>query len=569
MERATRLRIRAAVITMALVLAACGPSAPAGQASPAGGSPAVAKQGGTVRITVNQEPDTLNPLFGGGLRVSNTVIQAVFNGLWIADEKGEFQPDLAAEVPTIQNGGVSADGKTVTVKLRRDVKWADGKPFTASDVKFNFDVILSPDTTIAKTTYKNIDSFEVKDDFTFVWKFKDPFPAYLTLFSYPSGIIPKHVLESVPMKDLSKNDFGRKPFGTGPFKVVAWQAASDITLEANPTYFKGKPKLDKLIFRITPDKNTQLAQLRAGETDMAVDLAETDTPEIEKVAGWKILSVPGLTADRLFLNLAKPGVADGSQPHPILADKKVRQALELGINKKELVDKILFGKTTVATGEYPPKLHWAAADIDPSRFDAEAAKKLLDDAGWKAGADGVREKAGVKLSLTVTGVTGNKLRDDVAALIQAGWKRIGVDMQIRNVAASALVGSWEQNGVVQRGMFDVAFYGVTVGIDPRGVSLRFQSDQIPRDEPGKTGGGNNMRYRNAEVDRLADEADRSLDQGKRKEDYVKIQKIVADDVPIIYLYYRANIEAASDAIVGPRSHPTRWITWNVHEWGFR
>lgn len=561
------------VASLALVLAACAPSQPPAGASPAAGSPAAAatpapKAGGTVRITMNQEPDTLSVIFGGGLRVTNTINQTIYNGLWVVDEKGEFQPELAAEVPTVQNGGVSADGKTVTVKLRKDVKWADGKPFTAHDVKFNWDVILSPDTTVGKRTMSQIEAFTVKDDFTFEWKFKSVLPSYLLLFSYTGGVAPKHAFDGVAMKDIAKHDFWRKPFGTGPFRVTEWQAASHITLEPNPNHFKGKPKLDKLIFRITPDKNTQLAQLRAGETDIAVDLAESDIPEIEKVAGWKVFSVSGTNSDRFFLNNAEPGVADGSKPHFALSDKKVRQALQLGINKQELVDKVLFGKTTVATGEYPKGSPWAA-DVAPSKYDPERAKQLLEEAGWKPGADGIREKAGKKLTLTVRGVTGNKLRDDVAALIQAGWKKIGVDMQTNNVAASALVGSWETNGVVQRGTFDIAFYGTSPSVDARAFWDRFHSDNIPRDAPGKTGGSNNMRWRNAEVDKLSEQAEATLDVAKRKADYAKVQQIVAEEVPIIYLYARANLEAVSDKVVGPKSHPTRWLTWNVHEWGLK
>jgi peptide/nickel transport system substrate-binding protein len=548
----------------ALLIAACAPAAPT-TASPTG--QATAKQGGTARITFFQEPDNLNPLYGGGLRVTNTVLQAVFNGLWVADEKGDFQPELAAEVPTVQNGGVSADGKTITVKLKRDVKWADGKPFTADDVKFTYDVVMSPKTTLSKSTLRNIATFAVKDPYTIEWKMAEVFPAYLTLFSYPSGIIPKHHLEAVPLEDLGKHEFSRKPFGTGAFRVTEWQAASHISLEANPNYWKGKPKLEKVIFRITPDKNTAIAQLRANETDVVLDLAESDAPEIEKVAGWRILSVAGLTSDRLFLNLGESGVPDGSKPHPVLSDKKVRQALELGINKQELVDVVLFGKTKVASSEYP--VGWAAPNIAPSKYDQDAAKGLLEEAGWRPGADGIREKAGRKLSVTVSGVTGNKLRDDVAALIQAGWKKIGVDMQIKNVAAATLVGEWAANGIVQRGNFDIAFYGTSPSIDPRSVSVRFHSDQIPRDEPGKQGGSNNMRYKNPEVDRLSDEADRTLDQEKRKTNYIKVMNIAAEDLPIIYLYYRANIEAQSDRLVGLKSHATRWITWNIHEWGMK
>jgi peptide/nickel transport system substrate-binding protein len=132
------------------------------------------------------------------------------------------------------------------------------------------------------------------------------------------------------------------------------------------------------------------------------------------------------------------------------------------------------------------------------------------------------------------------------------------------------VGEWEAGGTVQKGKHDIAFYGFTPGIDPRSsVSARFHSDQIPRDEPGKRAGSNNMRFRSAEVDRLADEADATLDLEKRKSNYVRIMQIVADEVPIIYLYNRANIEVVHQNVVGPKSHPFRWLTWNTHEWGLR
>ncbi|MBM4433686.1 MAG: hypothetical protein FJ028_00975 [Chloroflexi bacterium] len=194
------------------------------------------------------------------------------------------------------------------MKLKRDVKWADGMPFTAHDVKFSYDVILSPDTTIGKATMRDLETSTVKDDFT----------------------------------------------------------------------------------------------------EVAVGLAESGIPEVEKVSGYKVFSIAGIKSDRSLLNNSEPGDPTGTKQHVALSDKKARRALELGINKQELVDKVLFGKTSVATGEYPkgnPRAH-----SGPDR-----AQALLEEAGWKAGADGVREKGGKKLTLAVRGVAGNKLRDDVAA----------------------------------------------------------------------------------------------------------------------------------------------------------
>jgi peptide/nickel transport system substrate-binding protein len=547
----------------AATASAAQPTSPAAQpTSPAAAQPTSPPTGPQVRITLNQEPDTLNPFYSG-LRATFTVTQAIFNGLVVVNEQGDYEGDLAAEVPTIQNGGVSPDGLTITYKLRQGVKWADGQPFTADDVKFTFDAIMNPANTISgKSVYGKIDALNVKDPYTVELKMKEPYAAYAEFFSYPVGILPKHALGSLP--DLNKADFNRKPFGTGPYRVTDWQAANYIQLEANPNYYKGAPKIGRVIVRIVPDKNTQLAQVRANETDVAVDLNENDAVEVDRIAGWKAFAIAGLTSDRLFLNLAEPGVADGSRPHPILGDKRVRQALEMGIDKQQLVDKVLAGKTKVATSEYP--VGWAAPNLEPSKYDVEGAKRLLDEAGWQVGADGIREKDGRKLHLTISSTSGNTLRENVEQLIQAGWKAMGVDLEIKNATAAVLVGEWSENGLVQRGNFDIAYYGFTPGIDPSGtISPRFHSKQIPF-EGNQGEGDNGMRYRDPQVDQWIDEADRTLDQSRRKELYGNVMRKVADDVPIIYLYNRANVEAVSQRVQGARSHPFRWLTWNIHEW---
>ncbi len=542
--------------------AATSQSTTTSQAAHAAAQPTPQATGPQVRITLNQEPDTLNPFYSG-LRATFTVTQAIFNGLVVVNEQGDYEGDLAMEVPTVQNGGVSADGLTITYKLRQGVKWADGQPFSADDVKFTYDAIMNPANTISgKSVYGKIESLTVKDPYTVELKMKEPYAAYAEFFSYPVGILPRHALGSLP--DLNKADFNRKPFGTGPYRVTDWQAANYIQLDANPNYYKGAPKIGRVIVRIVPDKNTQLAQVRANETDVAVDLNEDDAVQVDRIPGWKAFAIAGLTSDRLFLNLAEPGVADGSRPHPILGDKRVRQALEMGIDKQQLVDKVLSGKTKVATSEYP--VGWAAPNLEPSKYDVDTAKRLLDEAGWQVGADGIREKDGRKLHLSISSTSGNTLRENVEQLIQAGWKAMGVDLEIKNATAAVLVGEWSENGLVQRGNFDIAYYGFTPGIDPSGtISPRFHSKQIPF-EGNQGEGDNGMRYRDPQVDQWIDEADRTLDQARRKELYGEVMRKIADDVPVIYLYNRANVEAVSQRVQGPHSHPFRWLTWNIHQW---
>jgi peptide/nickel transport system substrate-binding protein len=545
--------MRAAMLVAAVVtvlMTAC---------TPRSGGPGVP---GQVRITLNQEPDNLNPYYTG-LRAAYTIAQTIFNGLWVVDLDGNFQPELAAEVPTIQNGGVSADGKTITIKLRPDVLWADGQPFSAADLQFTWEAIMNPkNTTLGKSAYGRIAAVTVQDDHTVQITMNEVYGAYLTLFSYPQGLLPRHVLAG--LDDLNKAEFNRKPFGTGPYQVTEWAAASHISLQANPHYFQGRPRLERVIFRIAPDKNTQLAQVRANETDVAVDLAESDAIQVERIRGWGTRSVAGLTSDRFFLNLAERGAPDGSRPHPILGDRRVRQALQLAIDKQQIVDRVLFGKTRVATSEYPVG-QWAP-NVAASPYDPERAKQLLDEAGWKAGAAGMREKDGLPLKLTINSTSGNRLREDVAQLVQAAWKTIGVGLEIKNVAAAVLVGEWSANGIVARGDFDIAYFGFTPGPDPRtSVSDQFHSQQIPREE-NQGDGGNAMRYRDPQVDSWLREADTTLDLALRKQLYEKVMRHVAEDVPIIYLYNRANVEAVHERVQGTRSHPFRWLTWNIHEW---
>jgi peptide/nickel transport system substrate-binding protein len=533
-----------AVVSVLLFLAtaACGPTTPAApvatvRAVPtAASAPAANPSRQPLRITLNQEPDTLNP-FSSGLRATFTVTQAIFNGLVVVNEQGEYEGDLAAEVPTVQNGGVSPDGLTITYKLRQGVKWADGEPFTADDVKFTYDAIMNPANTICgKSVYGKIDSLAVQDPNTVQLKMKEPYAAYAGLFSYPIGILPKHALDS--LSDLNKADFNRKPFGTGPYRVTDWQAASSIQLEATPYYYKGVPNIGQVVFRIVPRQEhptrpgTGERDRRRGGPDRGRRGPGRPDPRLDVLRDRR----PDVRSA-----VSEPGDAEGLRPHPILGDARVRQALQLGINKQQLVDKVLSGKTRVASSDYP--IGWAAPSIEPTRFDADAARQLLDDAGWRVDADGIREKNGQKLHLTIATTSANTLRENVEQLIQAGWKSIGVDLEIKNAAAAVLVGEWADNGLVQRGNFDIAYYGFMPGIDPSGtLSPAFHSSQIPYE--GNAGEGDNAsRYRNPQADQWLDDADRTLDQSQRKALYGNVMHQVAQDLPVIYLYNRANVEA--------------------------
>ena len=225
------------------------------------------QQGGQLKYGSLQEPNTLNPLLSDLLATAE-VGKLVFSGLVITGDKGEWLPDLAVEVPTTANGGVTADGLTITYRLRPGVTWHDGTPFTADDVKFTWQLIMNRKVNIvARDGYDRISAIDTPDKNTVIVRFREFYAPYLTLFT---TILPKHKLENE--SNINKASFNRAPIGTGPFKFKEWQVAESIRFEANPAYYRGKPVLDSIIYRVIPDANILLTQLKAGELDVVSNI---------------------------------------------------------------------------------------------------------------------------------------------------------------------------------------------------------------------------------------------------------------------------------------------------------
>lgn len=533
--------------------------APAPAAAPAG----TPKPGGIVKIAIYQEPANLNP-FLNTQTVGSVVRNAIFNGLLAVNEKGEFVPELAVEVPTTKNGGVSADGMTVTYKLRKDVKWHDGKPFTAADVKFTYDIIMDAKNPVtSRTGYRDIEKVTVKDEATVELKYKKFYAPFLTLFGI---ILPAHGFGG--STEIEKADFNRKPFGTGAFKFVEWVSADHITVAKNPDYFiKGKPYLDQVIFRVTPSREVGIAQLKTGEADVVWNLIEAQIPEFDGSPEVNVWAYPGLGVERLILNLSSPSgdkVGDPSTKHPVLSDPKVREAIDIGINKKVIVDKLLYGKTTV--GSSPIASGWAAPKIAPSEYAPDKAKKLLDEAGWKPGADGIRVKDGVKASLTYQTTSGDKLRELAQQVIQEQMKEIGIGLEIKNIPSASLLGTWGDNSPRAKGNFDINMWTTSPGIDPHAhMFVYYHSSQIPT-EANKGEGQNYARLKDPEVDKALDEAGSVPDQDKRKAAYERAVKAVVASRVHIFLYNRLDVDGARKYVAGRTHSPWDNLTWDIDSW---
>ena len=555
-----------------LALAACGTQmqgsnrptpAPAGQNAQNAQNQGNAKPGGTLKMALWQEPTHLNKHMNSQT-VGTLVARQIFSHLIDLDETGNYAPMLAMEVPTTQNGGVSADGKTVTYKLRRDVKWHDGTPFTAKDVVFTWQARMDPNNPVnSRAGYKDIDAVEAKDDYTAIVRFKQLYAPYLDLFGW---ILPAHVFGGKTAMD--KADFNRKPIGTGPFKFVEWVSGDHLTVAKNPDYFrKGAPLLDQVIFRFTPSREVAVAQLKTGEVDVVWNLIESNIPDFENDKDVELWANSGARIERLVLNLSAPSGAQQGDPnskHPILGDPKVREAIELAINKKELVDKLLYGKAKIGTA--PVVLGWAAPKIAESEFNLDKAKKLLDEAGWKPGPDGIRAKDGVKAVMKFSTTSGDKLRELTQQVMQERLQTVGISLDIQNMPSAVLLGTWGDNSPRSRGNFDVNMWTTNADADPHShLFSYYHSSQIPT-EANKGEGQNYARLKDSEVDRALDEGGATADQTRRKAAYERAIKGIVSSRAHIFLYNRLDVEGARKYVKGHKYHPWDTVAWDLENW---
>lgn len=521
-----------------------------------------------VSLGIYQEPESLNTYIG--VQTVITYCHRPFAEYLIdVDDKGEYFPVLAAEVPTVENGGVSPDGLTITYKLKKGVKWSDGKPFTSADVKFTWEALVNPKNLVkSRSGYELIQSVETPDDHTAVVKYKEFYAPYLTRFS---PVLPKHVLGDLP--DMNDAPYNRRPVGTGPFMVTDWVSGDHITLLKNPLYREAdKVKVDKLFFKIIPSREVGIAQLKAGDVDGVWDLIEAQIPMMEENPEISLYLANSLTSERLIMNHSiptPPNNGNPDYPHPILADLKVRQALQYAIDKKVVVDKLLYGKAKLGTTEIPAG--WAHnPNIKPTEYDPEKAMKLLDEAGWKVGSDGIRQKDGVRMRLKITTTTGNKLREMVEQVLVSMMKKVGVEFYIENVPSSVLFGSWSNDADRKKGRYDILMYTTGPGIDPhQQFEGYFHSKNIPTEANGGTG-YNYTRHRDAELDKWLDIAGKAADMEKRAEAYRNAQARVAEIIPHIYIYRRLSVHGFRNRVKGWKPNGYGIIdsvaTWNIADW---
>jgi peptide/nickel transport system substrate-binding protein len=522
-----------ALIFVFLFLAGCTPSTP---------SPDATKPGGILRIGSWQEPGYLNPLLAD-MMAEAEVCRMVFSGLLRVNSAMEYLPDLARDIPTLENGGlkVAGDQVTITYNLREDVKWHDGTDFTARDVLFTYNTYMNDQVNVSsRDGYDRITECKIIDPHTIQITMEGIYPAYKQLFSY---IIPEHLLaQSV---DMNSDGFNQNPVGTGPFIFTQWVSGSHIELKANPDYYGEGPFLDGVVYKIVPDTNTLLTQLKTGEVDVFMSFGWTQFSEIENTAGVNPYVTPALDWEHLDFNLRLP----------LFQDKRVRQAIMYALDRQEIVDLVMQGKVKVATSGQAP-LSWAYnPNVKQYTRDPEKAALLLQEAGWETGADGFYQKNGQKLSFVCSTTAGNRQREMVQQIMQEQLRTVGIEMIIRNYDPPTLFGD-----LISNLKFETVLFAWSADVDPDDYSL-WSSAQLPPN------GQNFPGFVDARVDDLLVRTRSTFDQGERKQYFDEIQAILAEELPVIPMYFHANLDAVRTELRGYQQNPTLASDmWNCNEW---
>ncbi len=516
------------------------------------GKPAFAQSAepkGRIVVGLSQEPTVFNPLMAK-IEVDDGIHFSVFDALFRVTPEGEFVPNLAAEVPTIENGGLSADGLEWRIKLRDDVKWHDGKPFTAEDVKFTLELIVDPNFRSWRTAgHTLVRDIKVVSPTEITWRMTQPFAPYLA-FLAETFIVPKHILE--PEADRNTAAFNQAPIGTGAFKWVRRVAGDHIELAANRNYHGEGPYIETLVFKYIPDLTVLYAQFKSGDIDLVGRqfITPDNYEEAKKLKGREVVLQPGPTVETVYLNMERP----------FFQDKRVREAIYLAIDKKSIIDALYYGLPVPVESYMPRGSVYYNEDLPKHEYNPQKAAKLLDEAGWVKGRDGIRVKDGVRLSFNNSTTTGNHLREQAQQFMQQTLRDVGIEMKISNLPAAVIWGDFWTLSQFDSVLVSIAYL---VASDPD-VYNRFHSGAI-RAKGGR--GSNTAQYNNPEVDRLLEEGARTFDVPRRIEIYKKIQEHVRNDLPFLPLFSENTVRGWKSDIKGVVSNSnTRTESWNAAGW---
>jgi peptide/nickel transport system substrate-binding protein len=507
---------RFAVIAVALLLCACSKASQ----SAVGGRINSWTIPHVLRYANAEDISTLNPMFSQEITVGllSSLTQA-YLVKW--DEHNLPYPELATEVPTQANGGVSKDGLTITYHLRKGLRWSDGAPLNADDAVWTYHAIMNPTTNVAsRTGWDRIVRIDEPDKYTVVFHLSKPYAPFIVTFFSSAGanpsILPKHLLAKYP--NINNVPFNALPIGAGPFKYKEWDRSQKVVMVPNPYYFRGQPKLKEIDFMIIPNRDTIFTQLAAHELDMWIHVPPTYYVRISELTGYTGLNFSTYQWNHIDFNLTHPGVSD-----PV-----VRYAIELATDRATIVAKQYHGLATLQEGVAPKRAPYYDPNIPLVPYDPKKANELLDKDGWVRGPDGIREKNGVKLNLNVAIQTGSQDIDHLVELLRSMWQQIGVGITVHRYPAPLLFGLYQDGGILYTGKFDAIF--IAWFDDPIGdFSFIYGCDQIP------PSGQNDLHWCNRRANTAMYGLFAHYDQAQRNADDRIVFEELAKDRPQITL----------------------------------
>jgi peptide/nickel transport system substrate-binding protein len=497
-------------------------------------------------IALLQEPVSLDPLLLEG-PIAYAVSELFYTYLTNYDAAGNMVPDVALQVPTPENGGVSADGTRITFHLRRGVRWQDGASLTARDIVFTYRAIMNPNNAIPERYgYDKIVSIAAPDPYTVVIRLKRPFAPIVPLFfggdsNYP--ILPEHVLGKYA--SLNKVPFNEAPIGSGPYKLDAWAHGERLVLSANPLYYRGEPAIRRLELPFIHDPSTTINELVTHEVDAAFSLDASRISLLRTLPAHRIVVTPIPYFYAIAFNTSDP----------VLRDAAVRRAVALAVDRQSIVRKVSHSVYDAETG-LRGLFTWA---FDPAadgvRYNPRLAEELLQREGWTARPDGTRWKDGKRLQLQLAFPTGSDITAQFATAIAAAEASIGVDVVLKRYSREVYM---LNDGPVMQGRFQMQLYDYHSNYDPDAAWL-LACDQI------SPNGFNDAKYCNTSVDRALSAASSSFERTLRSRMYAQVQRRVAADLPYFFLCQAseidvipANLEHYDRPLLSPFNSVQRW-----------
>lgn len=485
---------------------------------------------------IGAEPGTLNPI------VATDAYESVINGGNIYETLIERDNATLELKPLLaESWEISEDKLTYTFKIRQGVKWHDGAPFTSADIVFSYKTIMDPkvDAPQLRSYYQEIRDVEAIDDYTVKFTYARPY--FLALeFCGGMPIVPKHIFEK---GDFNTNPAGRKPVGTGPFKFVKWTTGREVVLEKNPDYWGEKPHLNRIVFRIITDSSVALQVLKRQELDVASLTPiqwekQTNSPDFQK------------HFDKFSYFTPNYSYIGWNSKRPFFADKRVRTALTHLVNRELILDKVMYGLGAIVTNPFYINSPEYDKSIEPIPYDPAAARKLLEEAGWvDHDNDGIRDKDGVKFSFEFLIPGGSETGEKIATILKEELDGIGIDMTIRKTEWAVFTTRLNERN------FDAVTLAWSMGIesDPYQIWSSTQAEA----------GSNFIGFKNAETDKLIEEARKEFDRDKRIELYRQFSEIIHEEQPYTFLFCRKATVAVNkrfeNVTVYPLGiEPTEW-----------